>query len=136
MMKRIYFSLTMLMLIVGITSCEFDEGILPDIEFKTETGYLYQDTTLDKGSNFLVGIRAEKTERRDVLKKFNISKSINGGTSTSIYNRDLNDSEEDYFSYDYNGTVEADSGDVVLYIFTVSNRDGLVNQVDVQITVD
>lgn len=135
-MKRNYFSLAVLFLMIGLASCEFDEGILPDIEFKTSSGYLYSDTTLEAGSSFLAGIRAEKTENRDVLKKFNISTSTNGGTTSSIFNKDLNDSEEDYFTYDYNGIVDADSGDVVLYIFTVSNRDGLVNQVDFEITVD
>ncbi|NVK04319.1 MAG: hypothetical protein HWD92_05825 [Flavobacteriia bacterium] len=135
-MKRIYFTLATIAGLFTLSSCEFDEGILPDIEFKTGSGYLYEDTTLESGASFKTGIRAEKTENRDVLKKFNISTSVNGGATTSIYNRDLNDSEEDYFSYDYNGTVQADSGDVVLYIFTVSNRDGLVNQVDFEITVD
>ena len=135
-MKKTYFALAVFTLLFGMSSCEFDEGILPDIEFKTGSGYLYADTTLEAGATFTAGIRAEKTENRDVLKKFNISTSTNGGPTTSIYNRDLNNSQEDYFTYDYSGTIQADSGDVVLYIFTVSNRDGLVNQVDFEVTVD
>lgn len=119
-----------------ISSCDKDKGILPEIELKSGVDYISADSTIQQGTDFTIGITAKKTETRDVLKKFNISKSVNGGSNSTVYTRDLNDSEEDYFSYNYNGTASEDSADVVLYTFTITNRDGLVNQATVELTID
>jgi hypothetical protein len=53
-----------------------------------------------------LGINASKSEEEDVLKKFNISKSVNGGTATTVYTEDLTGSEGDNFSFDFIETVE------------------------------
>lgn len=122
------------------TSCkkekeEHDEGKLPAIAFKTGGNYITKDTTIAGGTNILIGIDAHKTEDRDVLKKFDISKAVNGGTSSSIYNKDLTGAEEDNYSYDYSATLDTTSGQENKYTFSVTNRDGLTNKVSLTITV-
>ncbi|MCB0518340.1 MAG: hypothetical protein H6577_06175 [Lewinellaceae bacterium] len=118
-----------------ITSCEKDEGKLPDISFKTGGSYVSADTTLPIGSTVTMGIDAAKTEDKDVLKRFNISKSINGGTAESVFDKDLSGSEGDNYSYDFTTTLDSVANQVNRYTFTVTNRDGLTNQVSLSITL-
>ena len=119
----------------GLTSCEKDEGKLPAISLKTDAAYVSSDVTRPGGSTITIGIEAAKTESRDVLKKFNISKSVNGGETTTVLSKDLSGSDGDKYSYDYTTTLENTPGQVNKYTFTVTNRDGLVNQVSVQATI-
>ena len=133
MKKRIKL-LVLFLSVFAIFSCEKDAGKLPGISFKTGGVYISSDVTLDKGSNVTIGINASKSEKRDVLKKLNISKRVNGGGAISIIDKVLNSSEEDNLSYDYTDVLDTISGQVSKYTFTVTNRDGLVNQVSLSIT--
>lgn len=117
-------------------SCEKDEGKLPEISFKTGGTYVSADATITAGSDVLIGIEAAKSEGKDVLKKFNISKSVNGATATTVYSQDLTGSDGDNYDYDYTATVDAAAGQVEKYTFTVTNRDGLVNQVSLVLTTE
>ncbi|MCB0667446.1 MAG: hypothetical protein KDC80_16575 [Saprospiraceae bacterium] len=134
-MNKIFLSISMVSLCL-LVSCEKDEGILPDIHFKTGGNYISSDMTLPGGSSVLIGIEAAKTEDKDVLKKFNISKSIDGATPVTIYDQDLSGSEGDNYSYDFNTTIDTVSSQMEKYTFTVTNRDGLVNQVSLTLTVE
>ncbi|MEO6190949.1 MAG: hypothetical protein ABIO44_11890 [Saprospiraceae bacterium] len=116
-----------------IFSCESDEGKLPNISFKTGGVYTSDSTALNVNSPFTVGITASKSEDKDVLKKFNISRSINSSPNVSIFDKDLSGSEGDNFSYDYIGLVDLIPGNITKYTFTVTNRDGLVNQVSLKV---
>jgi hypothetical protein len=118
-----------------ISSCEKDEGKLPNISFKSGGTYISTDASVDKKAAILIGIDASKAEDKDVLKKFNISKSVNGGTPVSIVDKDLSGSEGDVFSFDFNTTNDTVVGQKNNYTFTVTNRDGLSNQVGLTITV-
>ena len=121
-------------LLFALSSCEKDEGLLPDISFKTGGSYISTDVTLAAGTSITMGINASKTEDKDVLKQFDISKSVNGGTPTSVFNKTLSGSEGDNYNYDYTTTVDPTSGQQTTYTFTVTNRDGLLNQVSVTVT--
>ncbi|MEI6312952.1 MAG: hypothetical protein WCP57_11885 [Bacteroidota bacterium] len=134
-MKKVLLSIFILSIVFIISSCEKDEGKLPTISFKTGSGYTSTSSSITKGSNFMIGINAAKSEEADVLKKFNISKSINGATAVSVYNADLTGADADAFSYDYSITNDTVVGQQNKYIFTVTNRDGLTNQVDLTVTV-
>ncbi len=112
-----------------IQSCEKDEGKLPNISFKTGGTYITHDDSLMACSSFVVGINASKSEDKDVLKKFNISKSINGGASVSVVNQDLGGGDEDNFNFDFNSSLDSTVGQKTKYTFTVTNRDGLTNSV-------
>ncbi|HMG16685.1 MAG TPA: hypothetical protein VK590_14605 [Saprospiraceae bacterium] len=133
-MKRIFQSLLLVSIIMAMTSCDKDEGKLPNLAFKTTLGYTSSDVTLPAASPVLIGINASKSESEDVLKKFNVSKSINGGTATTVFDKDLAGAEGDTYSYDYITTVDATSGQKSKYTFTVTNRDGITNQVSLTLT--
>ena len=119
----------------GWRSCEKDEGKLPEISFKTGGDYISSDVTKPAGSTILMGINAKKSEKKDVLKKFNLSRSINGGASSTVENKDLSGGEGDAFSYDHSEKLDTIHGQKNKYTFTVTNRDGLVNQVEVTVTI-
>lgn len=133
-MKK-YIIFPVLAIIAVFASCEKDAGLLPNIAFKKTTGYVSRDTTVSKDSVIVIGINASKSEDKDVLKKFNISESVNGGTSTSVYTADLTGAEGDSYSYDFTPALGTTAGIYKTWTFTVTNRDGLVNQVSVKVTL-
>lgn len=116
-------------------SCEKDEGKLPNISFKTGGSYISSDATIAGGTTILMGIDASKSEDRDVLKKFNISRSVNGGAESSLQDKSLSSSEEDKFSTDFSFKLDTIKGQTNKFIYTVTNRDGLTNQVALTVTV-
>jgi hypothetical protein len=134
-MKNFISAMTIALLALTITSCEKDEGKLPNISFKTGGSYISSDVSRPAGSSILIGIDASKSEKKDVLKKFNISKSVNGGAETTVHDQVLSGAEGDVFSYDFNDKLDTTKGKKTRYIFTVVNRDGLLNQVGVNVTV-
>lgn len=135
-MKKVINIFMLLSIIAAFVSCEKDSGKLPNISFKTGGNYISTNTTIAAGSAILIGIDASKSEDADVLKKINVSKSINGGTATTVYTKDLSGTEGDTYSYDYNETLANNISETDTYTFTVTNRDGLVNQVSLTITIE
>lgn len=129
-MKKILSMAAIFLVLLSITSCgEKDEGKLPNISFKTGVDYASTDVTVPAGAEVLIGIQASKAEGNDVLKTFNISKSVNGGPNTTVYSATLTGDQGDAYTYDYTATAAATTGENDLYTFTVTNRDGLINQV-------
>jgi len=133
--KKIITGFALLLSIMFISSCEKDKGMLPNISFKTGAVYISKDTTLAAGSDFVIGINASKAETVDVLKQFNLSKSVNGGAQQTEFSKALTGTEGDSYSYEYLGTTENSPGQVNKYTFTITNRDGLTNQISVSITI-
>lgn len=119
-----------------ISSCDKDkdEMILPSISFKTGAGYTAHDTTVATGTTLLVGINAAKTENEDVLKRFTITRSVNGGTDSTLLTQNLTSAQGDAYSYDYTLNTGNVAG-TQLYKFTIVNRDGLVNTDSLKVTV-
>ena len=134
-MKQLLKGITLFSIVSIITSCEEDQGLLPKISFKTGGNYISSDTTLAGASPILIGIDAAKSEEVDVLKKFNISLSVNGTTAIPLYNKDLSGSEGDKYTYDLPAVLDTIHGQADKFIFTVTNRDGLVNQVSLTVTI-
>lgn len=119
------------------TACkeEEDEGKLPTLKLKTDMGYIYEDQSVAPDSDLKFGVVAEKAEEKDPLIRFDISRSINGGDATSIKQVNLSGSEGDYYEADFTFMADTVSGHVNTYTFTVTNRDGLINQQEVNITI-
>lgn len=134
-MKNILKAMILFTAVILIGSCEKDEGKLPNISFKTGGSYISADTSLAGGSTITIGIDASKSENKDVLKKFNISRTVDAAAATSVFDKYLSGSEGDNFSYDYSATLDTIVGQTNKYTFTVTNRDGLVNQVSLTVTV-
>jgi hypothetical protein len=134
-MNRIIKSIFLFGIISFVSACKKDEGNLPNISFKTTTGYVSADATKVGGSVVTIGIDASKAEDADYLKKFNISKSVNGAAETTVFDKDLTGTEGDAYTYDYVATMDTTHGQTNKYTFTVTNRDGLVNKVALTLTV-
>ena len=119
--------------LITLGSCEKDEGKLPNIDFKTGTGFVSTDTIVDAGATITIGIEASKSEKKDPLKKFNISLSIDGGADATVYSEDLSGDDGDNYEYDFTTTVGNSVGQLNTYTFTITNRDGLVNQLSLTV---
>lgn len=132
-MSTIRFAIIVIAML-AINSCEKDKGILPEISFKTGAGYTSADATIAKSTAFLVGINAAKTEDKDVLKTFNASVSYDAGGSSTIYSETLTAAQGDNYSHDLNLTTRNQTG-TEKYTFTITNRDGLINTISLNITV-
>jgi len=134
-MKHILKSIVALSIIVLVSSCAKDPGKDPYIKFIYAPGYTSADATMAKGSNITIGISAQKAESEDVLKKFNISKTVNGGASSTIFDKDLSGTEGDDYTYTYSAKLDTVSGQTNNFTFTITNRDGLTNQVSLKVTI-
>lgn len=131
--KNLFFSLVAAT-VLTLSACEKDEGKLPAIEFKTGAGYTSADATVAQGAAVLVGISADKTEDKDVLKTFTVSVSYDGGAATGTLTQALTGTQGDHFEMDVPVTTRNQSG-TEKYTFTVINRDGLTNSVSLTLTV-
>lgn len=112
-----------------------DEGKLPNIAFKTGPDYISSDAAVGRNEIIKFGITASKAEKKDPLKKFNVSVSLDGGDNATIEQKDLDSSQGDNFEEDIEITTRDQAG-TEKYTFTVTNRDGLINQVSVTLTVN
>jgi hypothetical protein len=81
----------------------------------------------------VLGITASKSEDKDVLKTFTISKAIGANAATEIFNESLSGAAGDSYAHDM--TVHGTVAQTEKYTFTVVNKDGLTNAVSVTITV-
>lgn len=134
-MKKLTSIFAIFMSLVFLASCEKDEGKLPNIAFKTGTGYVSTSTTLSKDTTVVIGITASKAEDKDVLVTFDGSRSYDGGTSASFTSETLTGSNGDSYSKDVTITTRNQAG-TEKYTFTVVNKDGLKNNVSLTITVN
>lgn len=140
-MKKQFISITLAAFVLtatllNLTSCEKDEGKLPAISFKTGGSYTSADKNVNSGDAVLVGINAAKTESEDVLKTFSIQHTVNNGSAIIDTTIVLPASEENSFSKDFTLTPTGTAGDAVKYTFTVSNRDGLLNNLYLTLTIN
>lgn len=133
-MKKFIKYFPVLFILLTLVSCEKDAGKLPAIAFLTGSGYISSDVTLTKGSTIAIGIKASKSEDKDVLKKFNYSRSINGAAASTVTDKTLSGTEGDTFTYETTEKLDTVAGVATKYTFTVTNRDGLVNQVSLTVT--
>ncbi|MCB9046231.1 MAG: hypothetical protein H6550_08830 [Chitinophagales bacterium] len=122
---------------LSLSSCkkDEDEGLLPQISFITDNGYTSKDANMATSTDFKIGIKAAKSEDKDVLTKFTITKSTDGGADNTVFTKDLSGDEANSYSYDYAGTTMDKAGNEK-YTFTVVNRDGLINKASLVITVN
>ncbi len=116
------------------SSCEKDEGKLPEIAFKTGAGYTSADATVAKNTAVLIGVTADKTEDKDVLKTLSATVSYDGGAATTLVSDILTGTQGDHYEKDLSVTTRSQAG-TENYTFTVVNRDGLTNSVSLTLTV-
>ena len=127
-MKRIFSLLAVTASLVYFSSCEKDEGRLPNISFKTGTGYVSSSMSIKKDSVFTVGITAAKTEDKDVLTTFTGTVSYNSGADSTLITETLTGSNGDNYTKDIAIRTHNAVG-TEKYTFTVVNKDGLKNSI-------
>jgi hypothetical protein len=135
-MKHVLTFLLFSLLALSFGSCSKDEGKKPEISFRTGAGYTSSDATVMNGSDVLIGIHCAKSEDVDVLKHFNASVSVDGSANTSLDDVELTGADGDVYDVDYTFTVPPEAGHTYKLIFTVTNRDGLTNQVSLTLTAN
>jgi len=127
-------SLVALLGVILFSSCEKDEMIPPTIDFTTGAGYTSADAHIALNTNFKIGVDAKRTEEKDDLKTFLVTRSYDGGTATTIDDLTLTTAQAAEFTKDYNLTTRNMAG-TDKYTFTVTNRDGLITTKSITITV-
>ncbi len=134
-MKKVFSMLAIAGSLMYFSSCEKDEGKLPNISFKTTTGYVSADATVKKDTVIVVGINASKAEDKDVLTTFTGAVSYNSGADSTITSETLSGSNGDNYSKDISIHTRNVAGSEK-YTFTVVNKDGLKNTVSLTLTVN
>lgn len=138
-MKKLFFSLmlgaTAVGLIGNLSSCkDKDKGTPPNISFITGTGYTSADASLQKGTTVKIGINASAAEEGDVLKTLNVSKSRNGAADVTDTTITISSAQQNSYTNDFSYTVDTTVGTTVKYTYTVTNRDGITNNVKLTVT--
>src|SRR5437763_1888426 len=82
-------------LLLGACKKNGDEGKLPALSFKTDQGYIATDATVAKNTAVKIGINASKSEDKDVLTKFSITRSRDNGPDSTMVSKDLPGSDGD-----------------------------------------
>jgi len=123
------------LLVLMLNSCKKDEGKKPIIEFRTGANYTSSDATVPGGTVVTIGIHAAKAEDQDVLMKFNASIFLEGVLATSD-DTELTGADQDEYNVDYTFPVPTTPGFHYKLTFTVTNRDGLTNQVSLTLTAN
>jgi hypothetical protein len=122
------------LVVISFSSCEKDKMVPPTIDFLTGTGYTSADAHIALNTNFKIGVDAKRTESKDDLKTFVVTRLYDGGAETTIDNVTLTSAQAGEFTKDYNLTTRGIAG-VEKYTFTVTNRDGLITTKSIIITV-
>jgi hypothetical protein len=120
--------------VILFSSCEKDKMVPPTIDFLTGAGYTSADAHIALNTNFKIGVDAKRTEDKDDLKTFVVTKSYDGGTASTIDEVTLTSAQAGEFTKDYVVTTRNIAG-IEKYTFTVTNRDGLITTKSITITV-
>jgi hypothetical protein len=128
------FIITMASSILLLSSCEKDKMIPPTLDFLTGAGYTSADGHVALNTAFKIGVDAKRTEAKDDLKTFTVTKSLDGGAASTVDNVTIGSAQAAEFTKDYNLTTRNVAG-TEKYTFTVTNRDGLITTKSITITV-
>jgi hypothetical protein len=115
-------------------SCHKDEMIPPTIDFTTGAGYTFADSHIVPNTDFKIGVTAKRTEDKDDLKTFVVTRAYDGGAEETIDNVAIPSAEAGEFTKDYDLTTRNSAGREK-YTFMVTNRDGLITSRAILITV-
>src|SRR6478736_8433906 len=105
-------SILFLVLAFGIISfsCKKDEMIPPTIDFTTGSGYTSADSHIALDTDFKIGVTAKRTEDKDDLKTFVVTRSYDGGAETTIDNVTIPAAQAGEFTTDYTLTTRNTAG--------------------------
>jgi hypothetical protein len=129
------FLITLSMLVAMLSpACkkEKDKMIPPEISFKTGSGYTYTADSVGMNDTLLVGITASKTEEKDLLQRFVVTRQYDSNSATTIltesFNQDTYEKDMTIITRNVPGTEK--------YTYTIINRDGLTKTIFLVLTVN
>src|SRR5689334_12067070 len=128
------FPIIAILSVILISSCEKDKNIPPTLDFTTGAGYTSADGHIALNTAFKIGVDAKRTESKDDLKTFTVTKSYDGAAATTVESLTLTSAQAGEFTKDYNFITRNVAG-TEKYTFTVTNRDGLITTRNITITV-
>ncbi len=133
-MKKIFlslsFSVVILILLFSFSSCGEENSAQPAIEFVVASSLVSKDTTLEQGTVFTIGIKAQKSGTEGLLTSCKISRSINSGADSTIQQAYfVTQGFTQFYSY-----TAGDSSNTERYTFTVIKQDGVSNSVNLTVT--
>lgn len=116
------------------SSCkkEKDKMIPPILEFRTGGGYTYENDSVGLSDTLLVGVHAEKTEDKDLLRRFVGTQAFDGNSATTFINESF---DQDTYDKDFTIITRNVAG-VEKYTFTIINRDGLTKTISFELYVN
>jgi hypothetical protein len=113
-----------------VSSCNKPSTNPPVITFSNTVGYICEDTTLYRGTNYTFWVYATKNGGDDLVESGKISRSVNGGPDSVLQTMSFVTTQfSQYYSYN-----AADSGTVAKYTFTFGNQNGLTSSASIKIT--
>src|SRR5436190_6225724 len=86
--------------IMFVASCEKDKMIPPTLDFLTGAGYTSADGHVALNTAFKIGVDAKRTEEKDDLKTFTVTRSYDGAAATTIDNVTIGSSQAAEFTKD------------------------------------
>ncbi len=134
-MKKLFSILAVTASLVYFSSCEKDEGKLPNISFKTGSSYVSTNMTVKKDTVLNIGITASKAEDKDVLTTFTGTVSYASAADSTLVSESLSGSNANNYTKDISIRTHNAAG-TEKYTFTVVNKDGLKNSVTFTLTVN
>ncbi len=134
-MKKLFSILAATASLVYFSSCDKDEGKLPNIAFKTGSTYVSTNMTVKKDTVISIGITASKAESKDVLTTFTGTVAYGAAADSTLVSESLSGSNGDNYSKDILIRTHNAAG-TEKYTFTVVNKDGLKNSATLTLTVN
>jgi hypothetical protein len=134
-MKKVTKFIFVLFSYVALLSCGGDVKIPSKISLKIGPGYTSTNIYASMKQEITVGIIASKLETSTILKTFQISTDFDEtGTSTSYSVENLSAKDADNLSRDFKFKTRAIAG-TEKWIFSVTNSDGITNQIYILLIV-
>lgn len=119
--------------ILFFASCKKEKDAeLPEISFKQGSGYLHQNSVVNRSTVYKVGFVADKTKAK--LRVFKVFRSADTGEYLLVFNYTLKESEKEHFEDDYEFSSMNESG-TERYKFTIEDFDGNIAEKTIVLTV-
>jgi len=106
---------------------------LPELTFKSGSGYLSGNASVGPGIVYTVGVIADKTKRD--LRKFEINYSYDGGGYAQFESHLMSPSEKDHFEKDVKITTRNEQG-LERWEFKVTDIDGNAAKETISLSVN
>ena len=134
-MKNVFSILLLSVIMIAFSACQ-NKITLPDLAFKTDTGYVFDDMTVGQGDTITVGISASAAKKSQILKTFKASKIYDNDTQSldNFLTETLTSAQESEYTKDIEIIARNQAG-TESYTFSILDDEGLENSISLTLTV-